>query len=670
MPESSFVRLAGTLALLGVALSAGCSDTPTALQRFGPPTALQIVTGNAQTGEANLVLPIPLTVQVLDAEGRGVPGVTVTWSVRAGGGALLARTFPTVTDSIGLVVVFWQLGSPLTGAQGVVAACCLAPAAIFTAHAELALAQRLSVIGGVWQVDTVGRTLALPLVVQVLRADGTPDAGATVAWSALSRGGQVSPRFARADAAGQATTTWTLGTVAGPETTVALVRGLPPALVFATALPGPPARVAITPSSLPVLGVIGDTVHVSAQAWDRYGNLEINPVQLRARDSTIVGVSGSVVQARHHGTTWIAGGVGVLGDSVQVTVLGFSAVSDGGGHTCALSLAGDAYCWGENYQGSIGDGTRIDRPRPVPIGPGLGLRLPFTDWHTCALTASGQAFCWGLDQSGELGDGSPNYATEVRQVQPVAVAGGHLFTGISAGRSHSCAVEISGDAYCWGDNGIGQLGRDTLTSTCLENGINRCSNWPIPVAGGLKFTRVSAGSWEHSCGVTTSGAAYCWGSNGSSQLGNDSTSDRCGFPIDQGYPCSHIPLRVEGGVVFKSVKAGGYFTCGLSDTGEGYCWGYGVTGDLGNGANVTSTMPVKVSGGLSFTDVQAGRWNACGLTTGGKVYCWGGSYGSTPAPVLANLVFGSLAAGGDGGSARACALTTDNDLYCWYSGAY
>ncbi len=606
MPESSFVRLAGTLALLGLALSAGCSDTP---------TALQIVTGNAQTGEANQVLPIPLTVQVLDAEGRGVPGVTVTWSVRAGGGALLARTFPTVSDSTGLVVVFWQLGSPLTGAQGVVAACCLAPAAIFTAHAELALAQRLSVIGGVWQVDTVGRTLALPLVVQVLRADGTPDAGATVAWSALSRGGQVSPRFARADAAGQATTTWTLGTVAGPETTVALVRGLPPALVFATALPGPPARVAITPSSLPVLGVIGDTVHVSAQAWDRYGNLEINPVQLRARDSTIVGVSGSVVQARHHGTTWIAGGVGVLGDSVQVTVLGFSAVSDGGGHTCALSLAGDAYCWGENYQGSIGDGTRIDRPRPVPIGPGLGLRLPFTDWHTCALTASGQAFCWGLDQSGELGDGSPNYATEVRQVQPVAVAGGHLFTGISAGRSHSCAVEISGDAYCWGDNGIGQLGRDTLTSTCLD-------------------------------------------------------SDRCGFPIDQGYPCSHIPLRVEGGVVFKSVKAGGYFTCGLSDTGEGYCWGYGVTGDLGNGANVTSTMPVKVSGGLSFTDVQAGRWNACGLTTGGKVYCWGGSYGSTPAPVLANLVFGSLAAGGDGGSARACALTTDNDLYCWYSGAY
>jgi len=125
----------------------------------------------------------------------------------------------------------------------------------------------------------------------------------------------------------------------------------------------------------------------------------------------------------------------------------------------------------------------------------------------------------------------------------------------------------------------GQLGRDTLTSTCLENGINRCSNWPIPVAGGLKFTRVSAGSWETQLRRDDERRGILLGVKWV-----EPTWQRllppidAGFPIDQGYPCSHIPLRVEGGVGLQ-VRQGQavYFTCGLSDSGEGYCWGYGVT---------------------------------------------------------------------------------------------
>jgi alpha-tubulin suppressor-like RCC1 family protein len=428
--------------------------------------------------------------------------------------------------------------------------------------------------------------------------------------------------------------------------------------------------VAIAPRILPLLGVIGDTVRVRGYAWDQYGNF-VDWVPSRAVDTTIVRATAdsAFVAAAHQGTTWLISARWAFRDSVPVTVLGFRAVSDGGAHTCAVSLASDVFCWGENSAGAIGDGTTLDRLYPVPIGQGLGLQLPSSDWgHTCALAASGQAYCWGLDQSGELGDGSATYATEIRQPLPVAVAGGHVFSTIRAGNAHTCAVATSGDAYCWGDNNSGQLGRDTLTGTCILNNGQRCSNWPILVTGGLTFTQVSAGPWNHSCGVTKSGAAYCWGQDGSGELGSAAAPETCVAGALPPFPCSHTPQLVQGGFVFKSVKAGNNFTCGLVVSGDGYCWGFGNTGELGNGTRVSSTMPVKVSGGLAFADVQAGEWNACGLTTSGKVYCWGGvSYGATPAPVRPDLSFGALAVGGSSGTGRACALTTDNDLYCWYS---
>src|SRR5204863_9685064 len=84
---------------------------------------------------------------------------------------------------------------------------------------------------------------------------------------------------------------------------------------------------------------------------------------------------------------------------------------------------------------------------------------------------------------GELGEGSPDYTTVSRIPSPVPVAGGHVFSSIGSGRRHTCAVALNGDAYCWGGNWGGQLGRDTLTSTCW-GGTGRCSDWPILVAGG------------------------------------------------------------------------------------------------------------------------------------------------------------------------------------------
>ena len=198
---------------------------------------------------------------------------------------------------------------------------------------------------------------------------------------------------------------------------------------------------------------------------------------------------------------------------------------------------------------------------------------------------------------------------------------------VSAGSIHNCGVTTAGAAYCWGWNGFGQLG----------NGTNTKSNVPVAVTGGLTFQSVSAGS-IHSCGVTTAGAAYCWGNNGhGGQLGNGTNTK------------SNVPVAVTGGLTFQSVSAGSIHSCGVTTAGAAYCWGNnGHGGQLGNGTNTKSNVPVAVTGGLTFQSVSAGLQHSCGVTTAGTAYCWGenkhGRFGNgtetnSNVPVLVDLTF-------------------------------
>ena len=112
---------------------------------------------------------------------------------------------------------------------------------------------------------------------------------------------------------------------------------------------------------------------------------------------------------------------------------------------------------------------------------------------------------------GQIGDG-----TKTLRSRPVPVGGGLSFRTVSAGFQQTCGVTAGGLAYCWGDNARGQLGDGTKTQRSR----------PVPVAGGMRFHAVSTGPVTHSCGVTTEGAAYCWGFNGRGQLGDGTTTDR------------------------------------------------------------------------------------------------------------------------------------------------
>ena len=317
------------------------------------------------------------------------------------------------------------------------------------------------------------------------------------------------------------------------------------------------------------------------------------------------------------GFCWGGNHEGALGDGstdsslFPVAVTGgltFSTLSAGQDHTCGLTANGTAYCWGFNGQGQLGDGTQTDRTSPVAVLGGLTFSALTTGGphvfapggaHTCGLTANGAAYCWGFNGQGQLGDN-----TQTDRTSPVAVVGGMTFSALTAGGSHTCGLTTSGATFCWGYNEQGELGDGTQS--------NRTS--PVAVLGGLTFANVSARGL-HTCGVTTGGAAHCWGYGGYGGLGDGTTT-----------LAQTSPVAVLGGHAFATVSVGGSYTCGVTTGGAAYCWGWNLYGQVGDGTMTDRTSPVPIAGGLTFTTMSAGYAATCGLTSGGVAYCWGGNW--------------------------------------------
>jgi alpha-tubulin suppressor-like RCC1 family protein len=348
---------------------------------------------------------------------------------------------------------------------------------------------------------------------------------------------------------------------------------------------------------------------------------------------------------------------------IQVTAeLAFTNIGVGHGHVCAVATNGGTYCWGKNEHGMLGSTAAMSvcvlpireggfpcssSPVPVESSP-LHVAVGASTIHSCGLDGSGSAFCWGFGLGGQLGDGAWRTSTH-----PVQVAGGHAFEMISVGghSGMSCGVTSSGSALCWG---IGTLGDGTVDGSAV----------PVFVAAPEPMTTVSVGG-DHACGLGRDGQAYCWGSNWFGQLGVGSAGGLDGLPH------ALAPVAVIGDLSFVDISAGGMHTCALTGSGSAYCWGGGpLVGTAGHLGYVPA--PVAVSGDHSFVAISSGVAHSCGLTADGLALCWGdngaGALGDgtttnhpSPWPVAqGQLRFRQVVAG-----SNTCALEQDGTAFCW-----
>jgi len=257
----------------------------------------------------------------------------------------------------------------------------------------------------------------------------------------------------------------------------------------------------------------------------------------------------------------------------------FRSVSVGYEHICAVNPFDVAFCWGNNNRygqlGTGGGGTTT----PTRVVGGLKWRRVFAGAsQTCGATLDNKGYCWGWNAGlGQGGSGVPALQT----FKPTLIAGGlswrqvrpgggidNALNSIEIDDGVACGVTQDDRAYCWGLGAIGSTGGQTSV--------------PVLVAGGRRYSTVQPGI-ATTCGLTLAGVAFCWGSNDRGQLGRVGSS-------------SVTPVRVAGNLVFEgiSVTAAGHHTCGLTAVHQVYCWGQNGSGQLGDGTHTNRSTPVAV----------------------------------------------------------------------------
>ena len=259
-------------------------------------------------------------------------------------------------------------------------------------------------------------------------------------------------------------------------------------------------------------------------------------------------------------------------------------IAAGFGHSLALFSDGSLYAWGSNDDGQLGDGTNIDRDKPVKIGSDF-TSIAAESRHSLALKGA-DLYAWGSNHAWELGDG-----TNIDRNKPVKIGSG--FTSIAAGSFYSLALKGT-DLYTWGSNYGGQLG----------DGTNLARNKPVKIGSG--FTSIAAGG-GHSLALKGTDL-YAWGSNYDGQLGDGTNIYR------------KKPVKIGSG--FTSIAAGSFYSFALKGT-DLYTWGYNYHGQLGDGTNIVREEPVKIGSG--FTSIAAGGGHSLALK-GTDLYAWGNNY--------------------------------------------
>ena len=272
----------------------------------------------------------------------------------------------------------------------------------------------------------------------------------------------------------------------------------------------------------------------------------------------------------------------------------------GFGYVCAVALDGRVYCWGSNSNGKIGSGNTSSAlvPSAVKISGALvgkvikQIEPSSAGNHSCVIASDDKAYCWGHNGFGQLGNNNTVNSLTPVAVDTAGVLASKTIKQIASGGISSCVIASDDKAYCWGSNNFGQLGNGNLKNSSTPTPVSTTG-----VLAGKTIKQITAGT-EFTCAIASDDKAYCWGSNSSGQLGNNST-------INSGVPVAVNTSGVLAGKTIKQISAGSSHTCAIASDDKAYCWGSNSSGELGNNSTINSGVPTHVYAPKENTTIPA-----------------------------------------------------------------
>ena len=267
--------------------------------------------------------------------------------------------------------------------------------------------------------------------------------------------------------------------------------------------------------------------------------------------------------------------------------------------------------------------------------------------HTCATRTDGTLWCWGDNGSGQLGIGSTSTS-----LTPSRVGTDYNWSDVSTGAEHTCAIRTDGSIWCWGSNGSGQLGNGG--SSILTPGTNEIS--PSRVGTSNNWNSISAGK-IHTCATDNSNALWCWGANLYKQVDPSIQAAWVYSPHLVG-DYGHAPLDLRGD-----------HTCSIENNSNFYCSGRNQYGQLGNGEDVYADT-FHLDDTEDWQTISAGLENTCAINAAGWLFCWGRTDNGIPEDSATNQTTPHIVSFSTWDKIsvnyqHACAIQSDASLWCW-----
>ena len=376
----------------------------------------------------------------------------------------------------------------------------------------------------------------------------------------------------------------------------------------------------------------------------------------------------------------------------QVSAGGYHA-GDFRGFSVGVASDGNAYAWGSNQHGQLGQGTANNTtqktPVKVPLPDGVAAGFTYTKavaggYHVLAVGSDGIVYSWGANDHGQLGDGT---TASRSKPQPVKGADGQPFKAVqvSAGAYDSAAIDQQGRVYIWGseNNNYTAYSTSKLAPTLAKD--------PRGSGLGLHAAQVSLG-WSFIMAKDTDGSLYTWGYDNYGQLGNGAATGE--YSTTYAADPAPVPDPGDTSKAFKAaqISAGANHALAISQDGTAWAWGYNDHGQLGDGTTTSRPSPKQITDPTNSSQafqavwISAGVHHSLAVNQSDAAWAWGwntdgqlgnGATSDQPTPTRVSSPAGQGKADGGLTAARAnagrnhsLAIGQDGNAYAWGDNQY